>query len=180
MPCALLLLLPTAVRAQETRSAPRPVPITYGIGGGGSIPLGGVADSVRTGFNVLGVVQYRPNGSWMAYRLDFLFLRSTLDGVDGTLRAIALGLNARFDLASGRVRPYVIAGTGIYNRWFSFNDESREVLESRQTKGGVSGGAGIEGTLGGTRIFLEARYHLILTSPNSTAIVPVTLGITFR
>ncbi len=178
---AATVLLVTGSAAAQTAPAPvRPVSVTFGIGGGGSIPLGGLADSVKTGFNALGVVQYRPDSSRLAYRLDFLFLRSNLDGIDGTLRTISLGLNVRADVTSSRFRPYVIAGAGLYDTWFSFNDESREELESRQTKGGVSGGAGVNVAIGGARVFLEARYHLILASPSSTSVVPISLGVMFR
>lgn len=102
----------------------------------------------------------------------------------------------------GRVGAYVIGGGGYYRRTIDFTQPTVEtvtffdpfwgvffpaavpatqVLASFvQNKGGLNIGGGIEARVKGdsnVKVFAEARYHYIFTSPIRTTILPVTFGL---
>ncbi len=72
------------------------------------------------------------------------------------------------------VRMYLIAGGGAY---YLYQHPSAEGA----VRPGVSVGAGFAVQVGGrSRIFVEARYHDVLSAPSQpTWLVPLTLGMTF-
>jgi hypothetical protein len=66
-----------------------------------------------------------------------------------------------------RIRPYVIAGAGIYA------DGGTDV--------GINAGAGANFPLGNSpaRLFAEARFHAIFAEGNTVTQVPITVGLMF-
>ncbi len=100
----------------------------------------------------------------------------------------------------GPVDLYVTGGGGIYHRniefsqpgyaevgffspWFGYYPGVigvNQVLASYSVyKGGVDGGVGMSVRLGSShvKVFAEARYHYIFTSPTATTMIPVTVGL---
>ncbi len=101
----------------------------------------------------------------------------------------------------GRADAYLIGGGGFYHRTIEFTQPSvgfvnvfdpffgtiypvavpaTQVLASfTQNKGGLNIGGGVEFRIKGdsnAKIFAEARYHYIYTTPVRTTILPVTFG----
>ncbi len=101
----------------------------------------------------------------------------------------------------GRFGAYVIGGGGYYRRTIDFTAPSvdtvtlfdpfygvfypaavptTQILASyTQNKGGLNIGGGVEFRVKGdsnAKIYAEARYHYIFTSPIRTTILPVTFG----
>ncbi|MFN7997458.1 MAG: outer membrane beta-barrel protein [Bryobacteraceae bacterium] len=101
----------------------------------------------------------------------------------------------------GRFDAYLIGGGGFYRRTIEFTQPTiatvtafdpyygvffpvavpaNTVLGSfSQNKGGLNGGAGMEVRVKGDsnlKVFAEARYHYLFTTPRRTQILPVTFG----
>ncbi len=76
-----------------------------------------------------------------------------------------------------------VAEVGFFSPWFGYYPAligTNQVLASYSVyKGGVDAGAGVSFRLGSSRakIFAEARYHYIFTSPTATTMIPVTVGL---
>jgi hypothetical protein len=100
----------------------------------------------------------------------------------------------------GRFGAYVLGGGGFYRRtidftaptvqnltffdpffgFFNVGVPATQILASyTQNKGGLNVGAGVEIRVKGdnnAKIFAEARYHYIFTTPVRTTLLPVTFG----
>ncbi len=104
----------------------------------------------------------------------------------------------------GRFDAYLTGGGGFYRRTVEFTEPSvgtvtafdpfygvfypidvpvTNVLSSvSQNKGGLNGGGGVSFRIRGdsnTKIFAEARYHYLFTTPVRTTILPVTFGFSW-
>jgi hypothetical protein len=97
--------------------------------------------------------------------------------------------------------PYLIGGVGYYRRVVEFTQPTvasvtvfdpffgffpvffpADQVIGRVTRNGIggSGGFGFEvGMRGGTKFFLEARYHYASTGSIPTRMIPVTIGVRF-
>jgi opacity protein-like surface antigen len=107
-----------------------------------------------------------------------------VDGLDVT--AFSITANAIGMIPTGSaVRPYGIVGLGLH--FLSTSNlkitASGQTLLDQSSEGstefGLNFGAGTEFLLGSTRLFVEAKYVLILTEGSSTAHIPVTVGVSF-
>jgi opacity protein-like surface antigen len=98
-------------------------------------------------------------------------------------------VNATLDVPTqGVVRPYVIAGIGMYKSEFevSFEGVSGSFDDTRV---GFNGGAGVRFGLGGLAAFVEARYHTTTievdlddfgtSGSQRISFIPVSFGIQF-
>ena len=120
---------------------------------------------------------------------------------DGTMRMWSLTLDPVIHFApSNKFNPYIIGGGGLYHRtieftaptiatvtgfdpffgFFPVNVPANQVLQSNSVyKGGVNGGMGFSIPLGSSKmkLFAEARYHHMYTSPHATTMIPVSFGL---
>lgn len=95
----------------------------------------------------------------------------------GLSAAVAWPLSAR-----GPVRPYLLAGGGVYHKRLGSNpelDADRVSATVSATRAGVQLGFGIDVPLGRRALFLEARGHRLLGGWAGSDIVPVALGFRF-
>ena len=186
-----LCTLPSLVMAQAPRR-----PVSVGLGGGGTVPIGDFADDVKTGPHILGFLQYQPAiGPW-AVRGEVLYSRARytdnfLDDV-GATAGDNLSSGVLFGGASalytggrrnGGVSPYVIGGLGFYRLTATLKDDSRTSLSTSENGFGFNGGAGVRfgGSLG---LFVEARFHQFSITPergpkSTYQFIPVSLGFSF-
>ena len=130
---------------------------------------------------------------------------ATLSGLgfpDGSMRMWSLTLDPVIHFApSNKFNPYIIGGGGLYHRtveftaptiatvtgfdpffgiFFPVNVAANQVLASNSVyKPGWNGGAGFSIPLGSSKmkLFAEARYHYMYTSPRGTSVLPVTFGL---
>jgi opacity protein-like surface antigen len=121
-------------------------------------------------------------------------------GGSGRLYSVTLNPIIRFN-PEGRFDPYITFGGGFYRRTVEFTEPTisvvtgfdpfygffpvaipaNQVLGSfSQNKGGWNGGAGFAVRVFGdsrAKLFAEARFHQVYTSPVRTSLIPVTFGI---
>ena len=186
-----LCTLPSLVMAQAPRR-----PVSVGLGGGGTVPIGDFADDVKTGPHILGFLQYQPAiGPW-AVRGEVMYSRARytdnfLDDV-GATRGDDLSSGVLFGGASalytggrrnGGVSPYVIGGLGLYRLTATLKDDSGTSVSRSENGFGFNGGAGVRfgGSLG---VFVEARFHQFSITPErgpkaTSQLIPVSLGFSF-
>jgi opacity protein-like surface antigen len=168
-------------------------PISIGLGGGVSVPVSDYKESFKNGFN-----GFNLRGLPIAPRLDFTFQKLNIKetqlsgtGFTGGKSQILSGLgNLTYSLGVGPIRPYILAGLGVYNLKTEVESESAGTepeASNTQTKFGINGGAGLLLKLGGISAYIEGRIDNIFTQENqnvgqnikSVKIVPVTFGLVF-
>ncbi len=149
--------------------------VSFGIGGGASIPVSDLGDFFDTGWH--GQASLAFNTAGLGLRIDGMYHSLPESGHDHDLRVLAGVLNANFRLNPGAmVQPYLSAGAGIYNLRLDEDDDD-ESLDT--TRFGINGGAGLRFRLTGLSTFLEARYHHIFTEGRASQMIPLTFGIMF-
>jgi|SRR5690606_10404305 len=148
-------------------------PVTIGLAGGLSMPLGDFGDSFKSGYNVTGSIGFRPAAIPFGIRAEVGYQSFDADGFDITLSTLYGTANAVFNLGAGGtgIAPYVIGGVGMYNVDADMGDS--------ETEFGFNGGAGLRFALSGFNTFLEARYHHVLTEGDAMTFVPITFGVEF-
>lgn len=156
--------------------------ITVGVGGGVTIPSGSTSDVVKTGWNVLGAVQFKPAGSPLGFQIDgnYRQLKATdsLRALGADKKQIADGtanIVYWFPVAGEtRVRPYVLAGGGIYN----LKDKFLNGTSTSQTKFGINGGAGFDFDFQrSVGLFVEGRFHNVFVTGSDVHYIPISAGV---
>ncbi len=169
----LLMVSPGSVQAQSG--------LSFGIGGGGTLPTGDFADfSKPVGWQGTAIVGYQPAGN-VGARVDFLYGQTNFDqdeaGVDGktTLAGGLASLVYRFPTA-GSVKPYILGGAGVYN----VKTDPDGAPSDDETKFAAGGGLGIKFRAGSdASFFVEGRFVNVFTSGSDANFIPVTVGVTF-
>jgi len=157
-------------------------PVTFGIGGGATVPLGNTSDAVKTGWHGLALVQFKPASSPVGFRIDGQYqeLKSKSGLVtQGKTQLINGTANVVFSFpvaAETKVRPYLIGGGGVYNLKFK---PTAGGTSPSTTKFGLNAGAGFDFALSGATIFVEGRFHNVFTDVSNTKFIPITLGVKF-
>ena len=182
----MLASAPPAARAQAPPSG-----LSFGIGGGLSVPVNTAREVFRNGFNGQAFVRLDLGPMPFAIRADFTYQgfdlrapRSTPAGtVTGGTGSVLGGVaNAQIYLFSGHVRPYVLAGVGGY---VVRTDADGAVVTPRSdTRLGADAGAGLALTLGVLNVYAEGRADNVFVDPGLTGdrsfeLVPLTVGVVF-
>lgn len=155
-------------------------PVTFGIGGGATIPLGNTSDAVKTGWNGLALVQFKPASSPVGFQIDGQYqeLKSKAGLTPGKSQLVNGTANVVFSFptsAETKVRPYLIGGAGAYNVKF----KPTTGTSASTTKFGINAGAGFDFALSGATIFVEGRFHNVFTEGSNTKFIPINLGVKF-
>lgn len=173
------IALPVMASAQESTR-----PVSFGVSGGLSLPVGDTGDGLDAGFNVTGHLMFKPASlTNLGFRLDAAFDRFGYKASDNAnFRSISGSANAVYSFpqsSPGVIRPYVIGGVGMYNLKTTADAGGINFGSESVTKVGAQGGVGINFQLSGFTTFLEAKYVNIFTEGSSTSFIPVTFGIRF-
>jgi hypothetical protein len=155
--------------AQSAAAQTMPVPI-IGIGGGISIPAGGIAKDRQPGFNLDAMAEFRTPSEPLGLRGEVLYqyFGASKNAVNATdANAVAFLVNVVYHAPQSQVRPYLIGGMGLYHVTDSGNSA------------GFNVGTGLTIPLTGMGAYAEARLHFALSQGPSFVTVPVTFGITF-
>jgi hypothetical protein len=181
---AALLVVPGVVSAQESTR-----PVSFGVSGGASLPMGDLADGFSTGFNVSGHLYFKPAAfTNLGFRADVSFDRFGAKGLDdedtGDFNYRFLGVtgNALYNFpqsSPGMVRPYVLGGVGFYNAKTSVTVGGVGSSSASSTDLGVQAGAGVNFQLSGFSTFVEAKFVNVFGDGSSANFVPITFGIRF-
>lgn len=174
--------------------------ISLGASIGANVPRGRFDASTKTGLVANGMATLRLSHA-LGIRAEALWSRSDLDSplirqigskvlppggyrdVSGNVNLIGGLADVVLSTGSSFVRPYVIAGVGVYHRRVAQDlagtiDEFRH-LSLHDDDVGYNGGVGLRLSLLKLSAFVEARYHSVGTSPDRTNFVPVTVGVMF-
>jgi opacity protein-like surface antigen len=166
--------------------------VSFGVGGGVSVPVSDAGDALKTGFNGQGFVRFNLHGLQIAPRVDLTFSKFDIDdvtlatpGASGTGQIFAGLANVQFSfMHSGPVRPYIVAGLGAYNTKTDVNGVPN-VSGTSSTDFGINAGAGFVFKLGG-RVsgYVEGRVDNVYTdqgmiSADQVQVIPVTFGLVF-
>ncbi len=165
--------------------------VSFGVGGGVSVPVSDAKDSFKNGFNGQGFVRLNLRFLPVAPRVDFTFSKFNLDdakvGTTGTGQVLAGLANVQFYLIhGGPVRPYIVAGVGAYNVKTETDAGGAYSAQSvSNTRFGVNGGGGLVIKLGSlVSLYAEGRIDNVysdkgLIQSNQIQVVPVTFGLVF-
>jgi len=175
---AALVALPAMASAQESR------PVSFGVSGGLSLPVGDLGDGADAGYNITGHIGYKPASfTNLSFRGDVSFDRWGLKNNDDvSFRSLGVTANAIYafpQTTPGVIRPYVLGGVGMYNSKSTIDVGNNSADVGSDTNVGVQAGAGINFQLSGFATFLEAKFVNVFTEGNSLTFIPITFGIKF-
>ena len=161
-------------------------PVSFGVGGGVSLPLGNFGDASKTGFQGTALVQFAPANLPVGFRVDGAYMQNNFSDLqagqaagDGKFQTIFGTADVVYTFKTAetsRIHPYLIAGGGVYNLKAKLDSD---VDTGSDTKFGVNAGAGFDMAVGAAKVFLEGRFHNIFISDNNTNFIPVTIGVKF-
>lgn len=173
-----LALLTGVAGAQDSK------PMSFGVMGGLSLPMGDLGDLYESGYNVTGNVYFTPSASRFMLRGDVGYEsfggQSNTLGTGSDFKMLSVTGNLIFPLSAttdeGTMRPYLIGGGGLYRS--SFDVVGAGDSES-DTNFGVALGGGVEFKLAGFSTFAEARFTNVFGDGNSSRWIPITFGFRF-
>lgn len=160
-------LSPLGAQTPPTSSMPVPV---IGLGGGISIPAGGIAKDRQPGFNLDAMAEFRTPNEPLALRGEVLyqFFGRDQNALNSTsANTVAFLVNVVYHAPRSQVRPYLIGGMGLYH------------ISDHGNSAGFNAGTGLTIPLTGMGAYAEARVHFALSQGPSFVTVPITFGITF-
>ena len=180
-------LAPASAPAQGS-PVESPRMLSFGLGGGVSVPVSNAKDALKNGVNGQGFVRLNLAAMPIRPRLDFTFQKfdpksAAVTGpaipAAGPSSVLAGVANIQVPLLRGAVEPYIVAGLGAYN----VKSESGSTSTST-TQFGVNGGAGLIVKLGIVSLYAEGRLDNVYTDKGvldtkTIQVVPVTFGIVY-
>ena len=166
--------------------------VSFGIGGGVSVPVSDASDAFNTGFNGQGFVRFNLHQLPIQPRVDFTFSKFDVKdvtlatpGATGTGQIFAGIANVQYSLMhAGFLRPYIVAGLGAYNTKTDINGIPN-VTGSSSTDFGINAGLGAVFKLGSAVSgYIEGRIDNVYSSKgmidaDQVQVVPVTFGLVF-
>lgn len=167
------------------RAADAQSPVSFGLGGGITLPMGDTKDQFdESGYHVQGMLGFGVPMMPLGLRADVAYhaFNGSFDDlgtpVDVDQKMFMANLNAIWSLPGVVAAPYLIGGAGLYN-----NKVSAQDFDDKNTDFGLNIGGGIKLKLAGFSTFVEARYHWINTKEGADGFnatyVPITVGIMF-
>lgn len=186
------------------------VPYTLGGGGGWDRPVSPFAERMATGYHFDLGFGIEPHSIPIGARLDamydgFVALGNYIPKVPTATSGSAGILGGLADIVIGHpsgkgVRPYALAGVGIYWRTVQIRRDTMSntvindpilgfvnvtppalatKINDTELAGGWNAGVGVAFGIYPADFFIEVRYHDIGTAVHNTQIVPVTFGFRF-
>ena len=181
----LLGLAPAPARAQVDPRA-----VSFGIGGGTSVPVGEARNTYRTGFNGGAFLRLDLGALPLAFRADCIYQNFELTsaaippaGAPGSGTGTLLGGmgDALVFVRRGGVRPYLVGGAGVYSVRTEF--DANGLPTQTLTRLGFRGGLGLQFTFGSLVLYAEGTLdHVVPRAGSSEAViqvVPVSMGVIF-
>jgi opacity protein-like surface antigen len=158
-------------------------PISFGAGGGVSVPVSDAKDAFKNGVNAKGFFRVKLPLLPFALGGDLGYQRFDIEDAfvpgGGTGQILSGLASAQFELMPGPISPYIVLGLGAYNLKTDAGG-----TENSDTRFGINGGAGLAIRLFGFGAFAEGRVDNVYTEKglidaSSIQVVPVTFGIVF-
>lgn len=153
--------------------------VGFSVAGGPTFATGDMGDAMDMGYHAKAAVGFSIPMIPVALEADGMFTRFNASGdVDAHFQVLSGSLNARINIPTPGISPYIIGGVGMYNGKFG-GDDVPDGVES-ETDIGVNIGAGVSmGLVGMGGVFAEARLHNVFSEGESMRFVPVSIGIRF-
>jgi len=153
----------------------------FGIGGGLVAPTSAYGDLDKAGWHALGKVEFKVPMSPVGLRVDGMYGQTSHDALfspDGNTKFVGALANVVLNVpvAVPMVKPYVLAGGGVYNMKIKAPSQGIDDSETKFTWGA---GAGLSLGAGLVNFFVEGRYLSVQTSGSSLKFLPLTVGVTF-
>jgi hypothetical protein len=160
------------------------------VGVGLSVPVGDFADETggaaeAGGGTALAGIEWLPQGKSFGLRVDGAYNRfctSACDQATGDLdvryRFLNANLNGLMEFplgAEGNLRPYVLAGVGLYNYRLE-GDDVPVGPDDSESDFGVNGGLGLTYAMGRVGVFAEGRFHNVFATGSDLQYIPVMVG----
>jgi len=162
--------------AQESKA------VSLGVSGGISLPTMNLGDVVDPGYAVAGHLYVTPSASKLVlFRGDVSYdrwLKKNASVPGQNVDWYALGVSANALIRPGAetdatVRPYLLAGAGVYSL------KSTASGAKTESDFALQGGGGVEFQLAGFSTFVEAKYVNAFANGSDRNWVPVTVGVRF-
>jgi len=174
---SLSLIISSHVLAQKTYAV--------ALGGGTAIPVGKLGDAQKTGYNAVASLAIGVAELPLGVRFDAVY-NKLLRGADvvsapggststSNFRVMGVLANLIFGFPGTNAKPYILAGSGLYNSKVEPGAKSQNNI-------GFNGGLGITLGFGPVAGFIESRYHSISRSAAKGGVfqlVPITVGLMF-
>lgn len=161
--------------------------VSFGVGGGMSVPVNDAGDAFKSGVNAQGFVRFNLPKLPVVPRIDLGYSRFDFDesqlGLPGTGQILSGLANMQvFLLPVGPIRPYVVGGVGAYD--FKTETEGTSGVSQNDLRFGINGGAGVVLKLGMVSAYIEGRVDNVYTEQGlidtkQVQVVPVTFGVVF-
>jgi len=161
--------------------------VEFSLGGGIGFPLSNFDDVAKLGWNGLAAVSFVPTGWPVGIQVDGQFQQYKLDedvvGFSGLKDRFLIGTgNLVYKIKTSEessVRPYIIAGGGVYNVKTTGSDNVGTVVgtDNSTTKFGINAGAGFDFKAGSAGLFVEGRFHDVFTDGPNLKFIPITVGV---
>lgn len=154
------------------RSAQAQEGFYFGVGGGGTAPVGDYSNAANFGWHGLAIIGYKPGApSPASFRIDGFYGENDADGTSDKFKLAGGLANGVYEFGHSKARAYLVGGIGVFGV---------KIGSSSKTKFSAGGGAGVNFPVGSdSKIFFEARYISVFTENVNTAFIPLTAGITF-
>ena len=156
----------------------------FSLGGGATVPLSTLGDFTKTGFHGLVAISFAPSSFPLGIQIDGMYQRLKNEDIipgDRSSQIIQGTGNLIYKFKTSEestFRPYLIAGLGIYNfKQVSGDDVAGPGEGNTGTDFGLNGGAGFDFKAGAIGLFLEGRFHNVLTDGEDAKFIPITVGI---
>lgn len=181
---ALILAAAGALLASDAAAQARGV-----LGVGLGVPVGDFADETGAGAQsgggtALAGLEWLPAGRHFGIRVDGAYNRfctTACDQVGGDLdiryRFLNANVNGILEFPFGAnpdIRPYAIAGVGLYNYKLEGNDVVGDPGD--ETDFGVNGGLGVMYAFGRIGVYAEGRFHNVFAEGSDLQYIPIMLG----
>ncbi|HEU5170874.1 MAG TPA: outer membrane beta-barrel protein [Gemmatimonadales bacterium] len=162
-----------------TGAANAQVPVSFGLGGGVTIPTGSTSDFLKTGWHGMALVRFMPANLPIGFQIDGMYQELKFDPSGGKDQIINGTGNVVFSFPVSeetRFRPYLIGGGGVYN----INPKPEAGIDpDSETKFGFNAGAGFDVGFGGGTFFAEGRFHNVFFEGTDFKFIPITVGFRF-
>lgn len=167
---AVLVFISSArvATGQAAGAQTMPLPV-LGIGGGISIPAGGIARNRQPGFNIDGMAEFRVPSEPLGLRGEVLYqyFAHDKDALTTDVNTVGFLVNVVYHSPGSMAHPYLIGGMGLYH------------IGDQGNSAGFNFGTGLTIPLTGVGAYAEARIHFALAQGPSFVTIPITFGITF-
>ena len=170
---AFALVAPATARAQGAR---------FGLGGGLTLPTGDYGNADKTGWHVLGKIDFHIPMSPIGIRVDGSYGQTshkTSFAPDGNTKLAGGTVDVVWNvpMAAPMTKPYLFAGAGLYN--VNVKSPSLPAIDTSLTKVAFGGGVGLSVGVGPVHAFVEGRFLSVRTEGGATNFIPVTAGVSF-